>query len=259
MISISDTQINALIAGFVWPFSRIVALFMADPLFSTRVVPRRFKAGLALVLTVLLVPILPPMPAVPVVSGAGGIILAQQLLIGFAMGFVMRLVMGAVEFSGLLMSNQMGLGFAVAFDPLRSAQVPAVSQLLSTMTFLLFLGFDGHHVLIGTLAESFVRLPIGQSVDALTYRHLVEWAGHIFAWGLWLSLPVVTSLLVVNLAIGVMTRAAPQFNIFSFGFPLTLFVGFGTLYLVLPLLVPAVEEIYRQGFAFILLMLGKKG
>ncbi len=257
MITITDAQINALIGGFIWPFTRIVALFMADPLLSTRVVPRRFKAGLAVMLTALLVPILPPFPNVPVVSGAGGIILAQQVIIGLSLGFVMRMVMAAVEFSGLLMSNQMGLGFAVAFDPLRSAQVPAVSQLLSTMTFLIFLAFNGHHVLISTLAESFVRLPVGQSIDVLSYRHIVEWGGHIFAWGLWLALPVIASLLVTSLAIGVMTRAAPQFNIFSFGFPLTLSVGFITLYLVLPLMIPAIESIYEQGFAFMLAILKK--
>ncbi|WP_230369014.1 flagellar biosynthetic protein FliR [Paludibacterium denitrificans] len=97
MLTISDAQINALVSMFIWPFTRIVGLFLADPFYSNRAIPRRFRAGFALMLTVLLVPVLPPAPAVPVVSAAYFAIVVQQLLIGLAMGFVMRLALAAVE------------------------------------------------------------------------------------------------------------------------------------------------------------------
>lgn len=258
MFSISDAQINALVAMFAWPFARIIGLFLVEPLYAYRGVPRRFKAGFALMLTMLVVPLLPPTPAVPVISAAGIAILFQQLLIGLAMGFVMRLTMTAVEMAGFIMGAQTGLGFAMFFDPMHAAQVPVVSQLLSMFVFLLFLTFDGHQVVLSTLVESFQVLPIGMSMPAQGLKALVLWGGHIISWGVWLSMPVIAALLVTNLAIGVMTRAAPQFNIFTFGFPLTLMIGFITIYLTLPLMVPAIEQIYGQAFTFMLAMLKAK-
>ena len=251
MFAISDAQINLLVAYFIWPFARILGVLLADPLFASRSIPRRFKAGFALLLTLLVAPLLPPLPTVPLVSAAGVLIVLQQLLIGIIIGFVMRIVITAVELAGFIMATQMGLGFAMFFDPQHAAQVPAVSRVLTVLTTLLFLAFDGHHILLTALMDSFDKMPIGVSVPALSRRLLAEWGSHLFLWGLWLSLPVVGSLLVTNLAIGVMTRAAPQFNVFSFGFPLTLMIGFIALYLVLPLLEPAISQIYRDGFGFI--------
>ncbi|CUA82281.1 MULTISPECIES: flagellar biosynthetic protein FliR [Gulbenkiania] len=250
MVPISDIEINAFVAAFGWPFTRIVGLMLADPLLSSRSVPRRFKAGFALLLTLLLAPLLPPLPATPVVSGEGLLILAQQLLIGLAMGFTMRIVITAVEMAGFIMGMQMGLGFAMFYDPQHSAQVPAVSRVLTLFVFLVFLAFNGHQIVLSTLVESFRVLPIGAALPSANLRTMAEWGGHLFSWGLWLALPVVAALLVTNLAIGVMTRAAPQFNIFSFGFPLTLLIGFGALYFSLPLMMSALETIYREAFHF---------
>ncbi len=255
MISFSDAQINALLAYFLWPFARIVGLMLADPLLSSKSIPRRYKAGFAMFLTILLAPVLPPIPEVSVVSAQGTLIVIQQLLIGVSIGLVMRIVLTGVEMAGFLMGSQMGLGFAMFFDPQHSAQVPAVSRVLSVFATLIFLTFDGHQVLIATLAESFRLMPVGAPFPATSLYSLAVWGGKLFEWGLWLSLPVVGTLLVVNLAIGVMTRAAPQFNVFSFGFPVTLFIGFVALYLSLPLMEPALSQLYRESFDFIAALL----
>jgi flagellar biosynthetic protein FliR len=255
MFSISDAQINALLAYFLWPFARIVGLMLADPLLSSKSIPRRYKAGFALFLTVLLAPTLPAMPDVGVLSAQGTLIVIHQLLIGLIIGMVMRVVMSAVEMAGFLMGTQMGLGFAMFFDPQHSAQVPAVSRVLSVFATLIFLTFDGHHVVIATLTESFKLLPIGTGLPASSLYTLTVWGGQLFTWGLWLSLPVVGTLLVVNLAIGVMTRAAPQFNVFTFGFPVTLMIGFIALYLSMPLLEPPLSQMYQESFDFIAALL----
>ncbi|OHX18989.1 flagellar biosynthetic protein FliR [Chromobacterium sphagni] len=258
MLTISDVQINALVGAFVWPFARIIGLFLAEPLFAYRGVPRSFKVGFALILTVMIAPMLPPLPTVPLVSAAGIAILLQQLLIGLAMGFVMRIVISAVELTGFIIGAQTGLGFAMFFDPVHAAQVPVLSQMLSLFTFFLFLSFDGHHVVLQTLVESFRVLPIGMSMPAVGIKALALWGTHLVEWGVWLAMPVIGALLITNLAIGVMTRAAPQFNIFSFGFPLTIMVGFGAFYLTLPMMVPAIEQMYRAGFEMMLKMLQAK-
>lgn len=250
MLPITDAQINLLVAYFVWPFARIMGVFMADPLFASRSIPRRFKAGFALILTIMLAPLLPPLPQVPLVSADGLLILLQQLLIGICIGFSMRVVITGVEMAGFIMASQMGLGFAMFFDPQHSAQVPALSRVLTVFTTLMFLAMDGHQVLLRILLDSFQTLPIGSMMPVVSFRLLAEWGGNLFTWGLWLAMPVVGSLLVTNLAIGVMTRAAPQFNVFSFGFPLTLMVGFITVYLMLPLLQGPIAELYRNGFDF---------
>ncbi|MDF0606438.1 flagellar biosynthetic protein FliR [Neisseriaceae bacterium TC5R-5] len=258
MFVISDVQINALVAMFVWPFTRIFGLFLVEPLFAYRGVPRRFKAAFALILTVILAPLLPPLPAIPLVSAEGIAILFQQLLIGLAMGFVMRLVISGVELAGFIIGSQTGLGFAMFFDPMHSAQVPVVSQLLTMFTFLLFLAFDGHQVVLSTLVESYRVLPIGMPMPEQSIKALALWGGRILEWGIMLSLPVIAALLITNLAIGVMTRAAPQFNIFTFGFPLTLMIGFITIYLTLPMMVPVLEKMYREGFVMMLDLLQSK-
>lgn len=251
MLSFNDAQINFLVGSFAWPFTRIIGVFLADPLFATRSIPRKFKAGLVLILTVLLVPILPTVPAVPLVSAPGMLILMQQLVIGLAIGFVMRLVMTSVEIAGFIMGMQMGLGFAMFYNPQSASQEPAVSLLLSMFAYLLFFTFNGPQVLLATLVDSFRILPVGLALPAIGWKMLADWGGHMVIWGVWMSLPVVAALLVTNLAIGVMTRAAPQFNVFSFGFPLTLLVGFIAMYFAMPLLVPAIEQIYGDSFQFI--------
>ncbi|KIA79472.1 flagellar biosynthetic protein FliR [Chromobacterium amazonense] len=258
MLALSDVEINAWVSVFVWPFARIVGLFLTEPIFAYRGVPRTFKAGFALMLTVLLAPLLPPLPAVPLVSAEGIAILLQQLLIGLAMGFVMRLVITSVEIAGFIIGAQTGLGFAMFFDPVHAAQVPVVSQMLSLFTFFLFLSFDGHHVVLHTLVESFRVLPIGMGMPAQGIKALALWGAHMLEWGIRLTMPVIGALLITNLAIGVMTRAAPQFNIFTFGFPLTIMIGFGTLYLTLPMMVPVIEQMYRAGFEMMLRMLQAK-
>lgn len=258
MLTLSDVQINAWVGMFAWPFARIIGLFLTEPIFAYRGLPRRFKASFALVLTVMLAPLLPPLPAVPLVSAEGIAILFQQLLIGLAMGFVMRIVISAVELAGFIIGAQTGLGFAMFFDPMHAAQVPVLSQMLSLFTFFLFLAFDGHHVVLRTLVESFHVLPIGMAMPAVGIKALVLWSGHFVEWGIRLTMPVIGALLITNLAIGVMTRAAPQFNILTFGFPLTIMIGFGTLYLTLPLMIPVIEMMYRAGFEMMLKMLQAK-
>ena len=109
---------------------------------------------------------------------------------------------------------------------------------------LTLLAADGHHDMLTALVQSFQTLPIDSSpVAAAGLRVVVEWAGEIFRAGLMLSMPVVGALLVANVSMGVLTRAAPQLNIFAVGFPVTLGLGFLMLYLSLPLIVPAIEAI----------------
>jgi len=244
LFTVSDAQINAWLASLFWPFCRIMAVFSLDPFYSSRSIPIRIRAVLAVLIALLIATSIPPMPAIEVVSPLGIMIMAQQIVIGLAIGYVMRLVFTAVEMAGNLAGLQMGLGFASFYDPQHSANTAVVAQLASLMTLLLFLSMNGHLVVIEMIARSFITLPISaEPLKAAPFQTLVLAAGQIFELGLLLALPVVGALLVTNLSIGVMTRAAPQFNVFAVGFPLTLSIGVTALTTTLPQFVPHVQHL----------------
>jgi flagellar biosynthetic protein FliR len=250
MISVTSAQLSAWLGLFIWPFVRILALFSTDPIFGNRAVPFRIKMGLALLITLIVAPTLDPMPTMDPGSPAGLLILMQQVIIGIAMGLAMRIAFVAVEMAGHLIGLQMGLGFATVFDPAHSAQVPVVAQFLGIFAVLVFFAINGHLIIVTALVDSFRVLPVGaSSLSPDAWKTLVLWGAEIFRVGLWLSLPVVSALLITNIAIGIMTRAAPQLNIFAVGFPLTLMVGFALLYLFIPMLMPLLEQVLHSGVA----------
>jgi flagellar biosynthetic protein FliR len=253
MLSVTSAQLNAWIVAFIWPLARIAALIASSPVLGNPSFPRRAKIGLALAITIVVAPALPPMPQVEPGSAAGLLILGQQMLIGLAMGFAMRIVFVAMETVGNIAGLQMGLGFATFFDPVNSAQVPVLGQFLGVLFTLVFLALNGHLLMIETLAESFRVLPVGAApLSAAGWKALAAWGGEIFRAGVLLSLPVIAALLITNLAIGIMTRAAPQLNIFAVGFPLTLAAGFFTLILTLPYLAPLLERLMHDGLQMML-------
>jgi flagellar biosynthetic protein FliR len=247
MIQITTAQWYAWINAFMFPFLRIFGLILAEPVFGNRSVPLAAKVGLALFVTLLLAPVLPPPPAVEPASAEGVLIAVQQLAIGLGMGFALRIALTAAETAGQLAGLQMGLGFAVFFDPQSSAQTAVVGQFVGLFAILVFLSTNGHAVVLGVLADSFRALPVAQApLEPLGWRVLVEWGGAIFSAGLIISLPVVAALLIANIAVGIMTRAAPQLNIFAVGFPVTLVTGFVALYLAAPYMGPALAGLFEQ-------------
>jgi flagellar biosynthetic protein FliR len=197
----------------------------------------------------LVMPMVQSVPAVTPFSWAAIAIILQQLLIGAAMGFALMLVFSAIVTGGQLIAMQMGLGFASMVDPQNGTQVPVLSQLYILMTTLLFLGMNGHLVLIRMLVESFQLLPIGETgLGADGFRAVAAWGTQMFAGALWLALPAMASLLVVNIAFGVMSRSAPQLNIFAIGFPVSMIMGFIVILYTLPSVVPQFGQILERGF-----------
>lgn len=238
MLTVTSLQMHAWIAEFFWPFFRILALIASAPLFGAAGVPPTVKIGMAMVLTIIVAPILPVMPVISPASAAGMIILMQQLLVGFAMGFAVRIVFTAMEMAGHIAGLQMGLGFATFFDPQNSTQVPLMGQFIGVMAMLLFLSLNGHLMMIATLVESFNSLPVGSTMAGQSLLALVITGKNIFSWGVQMALPVLAAIMLVNIALGVLTRAAPQLNIFAVGFPLTLGAGFLILTISVPYFFP---------------------
>jgi len=249
MLSFNSAQLDALLTGFFWPFMRLIALMLTAPVFAERALPQRVRIGLAVMITAVLMPTLPAPPAVHPLSLAGAVIIAQQLIIGAALGFAMRIVFVAVETAGEIVGLQMGLGYATLFDPERADMIPVLGQFLGLLTILAFLALDGHLHMIQVLADTFRMLPVsGPGLGRDGLLTLAQWGGEIFAAGVLLSLPLLGAMLIANVALGILTRAAPQLNLFAVGFPLTLGAGLVILAVTLPLLAPQLVKLYGQGF-----------
>ncbi len=250
MINITDAELNTVMAAFLWPLFRILALVASAPILGNPSIPVRVKIGMAALLTVIIAPtIQQPLPQVDPYSGIGLMILVQQIIIGAALGMVMRIVFVAVEMAGEIIGLQMGLAFATFFDPQNSGQLALISRFLGIIASLAFLALDGHLIMIALIAQSFNTLPIGaDGFNVPTFNALVLWGSEIFKSGMLLSLPVLTALLITNLALGILTRAAPQLNIFAVGFPITLSVGFLILALSIIFYAPVLEKLVMEGF-----------
>lgn len=253
MLTITSAELSAWLTAFLWPLFRIAALVASAPILGNPGFPVSAKMAFIAALTLVIAPVLGPMPEVDPGSAAGILILAQQVVIGLAMGLAMRVIFVAVEMAGSLVGLQMGLGFATLFDPVNSAQVAVIAQFMGILFSLVFLAFNGHLLMIEALAESFRVFPISpQPVSALGWKMLVDWMGEIFRTGLLLALPMIAALLIANISIGVMTRAAPQLNIFAVGFPITLAAGFLVLFVTLPYMVPVFERMVHDGLQMML-------
>ncbi|GBG00719.1 flagellar biosynthetic protein FliR [Azospira sp. I13] len=256
MISFTSAQLNAWIAAFIFPLIRILAFVAAAPVFNNAAVPRRVRLILGLALAAAIVPTVPPLPPMEPASGIGLAILAQQILIGLSLAFVMRLIFAGITMAGELMSFQMGLGFATLYDPQNTAQTGVVAEVVTLCATLVFLALNGHLLMIAGLADSFRTIPIATpSVTAGLWLNLAEAGTQIFRIGLLLSLPVVIALIITNLALSILSRAAPQLNLMAVGFPVTLTIGLGILALSLPYMVEPLTRLFDEGFRLTLTVL----
>lgn len=234
-MDITTAQASAFVASLLWPFMRISAMLIAIPVLGTRLVPTRIRIVLSMLIAILVMPLIPDVPAVEPLSLSGLLISVQQIMIGLSMGFVLQLVLGALLVAGEAISMGMGLGFATMIDPANGVSVPVISQFFLIMGTLIFLALGGHLMLIQLVVSSFQTLPIGEiGVTRENFWDIVSWGSQMFIGAVWLAVPAIFSILTLTLTMGVMTRAAPQLNIFSVGFPVTILMGFVIILLVIP-------------------------
>lgn len=235
MITFTGGQLEAWLTAYLWPFFRIGACLMIAPIFGAPFVPPRMRIILAGAVTLLVAPLLPAPPAgVALLSVPGFIIALQQVLIGAATGFVLQVAFDALAMGGQLLSNGMGLSFAFNIDPLRGTGTPVLGQLYMIVVTLTFLALDGHLRLIDTLVAGFRTLPVGTAPPDSMWYAVAGWGSQLFSGALAVALPGMTAMLIANLAVGVMSRAAPTLNLFAVGFPLTLAFGLVIIWIGLP-------------------------
>lgn len=232
----------------LWPFTRISAALLVAPIFSARSVSVRFRLSLALALTFVIYPLY-DWPLIDVLSGAGLILMLQQIALGVLMGLILQIAFAAISAAGDFIAISMGLSFAMMADPNNGHQTPILSQLFVLLASLLFLTVGGHLVLIEMVLDSFRLMPItGVRFDLALINDFIQWSGIIFAGGMMIALPMMITLLVTNMAMGVVARAAPTLNIFAVGFPAAMLVGFVTLVILIPSLTGGMEQLWIDSY-----------
>lgn len=233
-------------------FVRILAVFMSTPIFNSRSIPTLAKIGLAGLLSIIFLPLL------EIPSGAGLTVLptntlslvlmiAQEVLVGVLIGFVTGLVFTTVSIAASMMSLQVGFRSANLFDPFINTPTSALEQFYTLLAIALFLNINGHHWFIQALARTFQVLPLGSFVlDQITIERLVMFTGEIFISATRIALPVMGTLLLTDLGLGLIARAVPQIQVFFLGLPVKIGLGLVTLAFTLVLTVPLIKQLFSE-------------
>lgn len=229
---------------FAAPFLRLSGMMIVAPIFSAPGFNLRARALLAVLLAALVAPSLPPPPFDSIFTGRGIVAGITEIGVGLVMGFVLQLAFGAAVFAAQAQSMTMGLGFAMAVDPQNGVQVPVVAQMFIILITLLFLTLDAHLVVISAVVQSYELVPIGAlGISQEVFARITALGSIVFTWGILMALPVLTALLFINIALGVVTRAAPQLNIFAVGFPVTIISGLLIMFIVMPVYVDVMTRL----------------
>ena len=254
---LTTAQITSYVGSFMWVLIRVSALVASAPVISSNSIPIKTKMGIALAITLVIVPIIPPVPTVEPFSAVALLIVVHQILIGLAMGLALQMVFTMFVVGGQVIAYQMGLGFSQMVDPTSGTTVPVVSQFYIIVITLMFFTLNGHLAMIGVLVDSFQILPIApKGISTNGIWSLLSWGAHMYAGGVQIALPAIASILLINLTFAVVTRSAPQFNIFSIGFPITIVVGFFIIMATLSTVIPHFERQLVAAFSLTRNMLG---
>jgi len=245
----SDTQITHWVASLLLPLFRVGALLLSMPIIGGHLLPMRIRLYFSLVLTALLLPTLPASSLLLEFNLATFLLIVQEVLNGLLLGLALQLFFQVFLLAGQLLASQMGLAFASTVDPASGTSNVVLGQLLNILAILLFLAVNGHLLVLGLLAESFHNTPIGSGFLTFRYPVLLAQFSTMLSGALLLVLPQIIALLVVNLAFGFMSRAAPQLNIFSIGFALSLLIGLLLLWIGLAGFADSFSQLANEAFA----------
>jgi flagellar biosynthetic protein FliR len=243
---ILDDLVQILITGLI-PFLRISALLLAAPLVSLRVVSVRIRIALAIVLTAFIFPML-DLPVIDATSADGIRLIVHELFIGILFAIVLQVVNAAMVIAGQSMSMSMGLGMAQTIDP-NAGQVPVLSSFLVVLSTLIFLSVGGHLIMIKLILQSFEVLPIGGAIMVKeTLANVIEWTAMAFLGAVLVALPIMLTMMLINLCIGIVTRAAPALNIFAVGFPAMVLTGMVLVVVYMVNIGHRIEWIWLEAF-----------
>lgn len=234
----------------LWPLLRTTSFVAIAPILGGRGVPSRIRLTVAMGLTLLLVAVLPAPPQMVAFSAEWWLTAFQQVVIGLAIGFIFLFAFEAVALGAEAISAASGLSFAQVTDPLRGTSSGVLASFMTVIVMLVFLAMDGHLRLIDALATSFRLFPVGGALPS--GDQIMTWllfSAIIFTGAAQVALPVLTALLAANLALGLVSRAAPALNLFAIGFPATLLLVLLAMWAWLPAITQPLGDLFNQTVA----------
>lgn len=235
------------ISSYIWPMVRLSGFVISLPVINSAVTPKKVRLLFIIYLAFIVAPSHPEWPSLLTFSMIDVLAVAQEFFIGVLMGFIIQFVFQAFVIGGQIVAMQAGLGFATMVDPASKASVPLISQFYLMLVTLVFLAVDGHLLMIEVVVNSFKIQPLGATTIGVdTLWQLILFSGWMFKGAILLSLPAIISLLVVSLSFGIMMKAAPQINIFSVGFPITLVLGIIIVYISLATVLPHIQMLLNE-------------
>jgi flagellar biosynthetic protein FliR len=221
---------------------------MSIPLFDSRTLPTLFKAGFALCLSLVIFPLADPVftPAMAgEISLAIGIL--SEVMLGAAIGLIVRTIFAGVQLAGQLAGYQMGMAIANVLDPATSNQVPLLSQVYHIFAMLIFVSINAHFWFFNALVESFRLVPpLGFQFNGPFLEILIHFSGQIFVTGIKIGAPIITVLLLTSVSFGLIARTVPQMNIFIVAMPLKIAVGMLFIALSLPFLTSYLNHLFSD-------------
>jgi flagellar biosynthesis protein FliR len=236
--------------NFFLVFVRVGAVLFSAPLINGKAVPAMAKIGLGLLLTMLLLPVnAAHLAEVPLEWLPLSLLVIKEIGVGVLVGFVANLVFSAMQMAGQFVGVQTGFSVANVLDPLFSQTVSVVDQLYTLLAGLIFLAIDGHQMLILAMQQTLDIVPVGMfQLTEPMMNQLIALSGGILVAGLRLILPILASLLLADVALGLVSRTVPQMNVFIVGMPLKLFIGFFLIILTLPTVNGLTADMFKSSF-----------
>lgn len=241
-------MLESQMALFLLIFARVSAIFSVAPVFGSRNIPVYAKAGMCLTLTYILLPLISSQSttAVPESFWAYIFVVSKEVLLGLIFGLMCSWVFSAVEMAGHLLDMQIGFGIVNVFDPQFGQQVPLLGNFKYLLALIIFLASNGHHLLLSALFASFKILPVADwSLPVSIVPLFADLVANIFIIAIKISLPVLVTIFLTDVALGILARVMPQMNIFVVGIPGKLIVGILMLTLALPFYILLLEVVFN--------------
>lgn len=235
------------VGQFILPFVRISSMLMVSIVIGTKLVPIRVRILISLAITFCIYRVIPQHQPIELTSLFLFPLIAHEVLIGLSIGFATLLITQPFMMGGELFALQAGLGFSSMVDPMNGINVPAVSQVYLMMVSLIYLSMNGHLIMIEVITDSFEYMPVAASrMPQVSLWSLVEFARWTFIHACSLALPAIVALMITNFALGIMNKAAPQLNVMTIGFSMTLAIGFTLMIISLPTVLSKFTQVFEQ-------------
>ncbi|MGI6548896.1 MAG: flagellar biosynthetic protein FliR [Syntrophomonadales bacterium] len=225
--------------GLLLVIGRTSGLFITSPVLSGRQVPIQVKILLIIFLSGMIAFVNPIRTEVPITHPAMFVMaLGMEILIGYTLGFIAYVIFAGIQLAGQLMDMQMGFGIVNVIDPQSGTQVPLIGNFQYLVAIMVFLGVNGHHLLLRALNDSYQFIPVlGAGIDGQFLEFMMEMGAYMFVIGLKLAAPVVAALFMADLALGFIARTVPQMHVFVVGLPMKIGAGLVMVMLTLPVFV----------------------